>query len=424
MPPEAPPDDEVNSEPAPERRPNPMATFASLKIADYRWLWIGSIAMHLAMNMQMVARGWLVLRQTDDSPLALVMVVIAFAAPMAIFSPIGGALADRFSKKKLVTACLLGNAVMTLLLATLDMLDLIRYRHLLAIGVVNGTLMAVNVPSRHAIISDLVPDGLLMNAVSLANSSMNVARIAGPAVAGVLILYIDTWGVFYLIAMCYVMGALSLLVISKPIQSSKAKSKNLIADAVDGFSLAARDPRLRGLLVVLFVPTIFGFSLWSLLPVWAKAVLGVQSDGLGYLMTAMGIGALAGSLALASSGAVRHRGLALMGLTLLSGIVLLLFGGSRSYWSAMPLLFLNGLFSATMTSLNMTLIQQLADANARGRILSITTMLFGAAPLGAAPMGALAETIGTPAVFAINGAGIILFVLIFILFNKTFRSIH
>jgi predicted MFS family arabinose efflux permease len=313
---------------------------------------------------------------------------------------------------------------MTLLLATLDMLDLIRYRHLLAIGVVNGTLMAVNVPSRHAIISDLVPEGLLMNAVSLANSSMNVARIAGPAVAGVLILYIDTWGVFYLIAMCYVMGALSLLVISKPIQSAKAKSKNLIAEAVDGFSLAARDPRLRGLLVVLFVPTIFGFSLWSLLPVWAKAVLGAQSDGLGYLMTAMGIGALAGSLALASSGAIRHRGRALIGLTLLSGVVLMLFGGSRSYWSAMPLLFLNGLFSAMMTSLNMTLIQMLADANARGRILSITTMLFGAAPLGAAPMGALAETIGTPAVFAINGAGIVLFALIFILFNKTFRSVH
>lgn len=409
--------------PSADARPERTTTFASLKLADYRWLWLGSTAMHMAMHMQMISRGWLILRQTNNSPLALSLVMVAFAAPMALISPLGGAMADRFSKKKLVIGCLLANGLMTTLLATLNMLDWIRFWHLLVIGAVNGTLMAVNIPSRQALISDIVPRDMLMNAISLANSSMNLARIAGPALAGVLIIYIDTWGVFYLIAICYLLAAISLLPISSPLRAAITVSKGILRNMIDGFGMAVHDRTLRSLMIVLFVPGIFGFGMGALLPVWARAVLRVQSDGLGLLLTDMGIGALVGSLFLAACGSIRRRGRALLVLTLLSGVVLLIFSRSQSYLTAIPLLFISGMLSAVATSLNMTMIQMHANPSNRGRILSISTMLFGIAPLGVAPMGALAEAVGTQTVFAGSGVGIIVFVLILLLSDRHLRSL-
>ncbi len=153
----------------------------------------------MAMNMQMITRGWLVLRLADDSPLALSLVMVSFAFPLTFVSLLGGALADRIPRKSMIMLSQGGNAIMTLLLATLDITGLIEFWHLLAIGVVNGSMFAFNMPSRQAIISEIVPVSRLMNAISLNNSGMNLARAIGPAVAGVLIIYLDTAGVFYLI---------------------------------------------------------------------------------------------------------------------------------------------------------------------------------------------------------------------------------
>jgi len=111
----------------------------------------------MAMNMQMVTRGWLVLRLADDSPLALSLVMLAFATPVTFVSPIAGALADRISRRHIVMLSQSGNAIMTLLMATMDLTGFIEFWHILAIGVVNGSLMAFNMPSRQALISDSVP---------------------------------------------------------------------------------------------------------------------------------------------------------------------------------------------------------------------------------------------------------------------------
>ena len=112
----------------------------------------------MAMNMQMITRSWLVLRVTDDSPLALTLVTLTFALPMTIVSPLAGALADRFSRKKLVVFSQAANALLTIVMGSLDILGLVSFWHIMVIGIFNGSLMAVNMPSRQAIISDIVPD--------------------------------------------------------------------------------------------------------------------------------------------------------------------------------------------------------------------------------------------------------------------------
>ncbi len=186
-------------------------TFESLQISDFRWAWIGGFGSFTAMNMQMITRAWLVLRLADDSPLKLALVMMTFALPMTFVSLIGGALADRIPRKRMVILSQTGNVIMVAFVGVLDFTGVIEFWHLLLIGLVNGSLAAFNMPSRMAIISDIVPEKSLMNAISLSNSGMNVTRIFGPALAGILIIYIGTSGVFFLISGIYLVSVFSMM---------------------------------------------------------------------------------------------------------------------------------------------------------------------------------------------------------------------
>ena len=167
----------------------------------------------MAMNMQLVTQSWLVVELMNDSPLALSLSIVSFTAPITVVSLFGGVMADRIPRRHLVIFSQSGNAVMTFLLATLDATGLIVFWQVMAIGFINGSMMAFNMPSRQAIISDIVPESRLMNAISVNNSSMNLTRVVGPATAGFLILLIDTWAVFYLVSVVYVFAALSMAMV-------------------------------------------------------------------------------------------------------------------------------------------------------------------------------------------------------------------
>ena len=196
-----------------------------------------------------------------------------------------------------------------------------------------------------------------------------------------------------------------------------------MADIAGGFSYAMKDNRLRGLIIMLFVPALFGFPGVALLPAWGREVLNVQSDGLGYLMMAMGLGALTGSLILASMSAQRNRGLWLIAICFSWGISLAAFSRTETYLTAMTLLFISGLFNALFMSLTMTLIQTYSTPKMMGRVASIGMMTFGAIPLSVIPFGALAEKTGTASAYGLCGLSLIAFTLIFVLLARGFRKI-
>ena len=375
------------------------------------------------MNMQIVTRGWLILRLTDDSPLALSLVMMAFGLPMIVVSPIGGALADRVSRKGLVMFSQGGNAILTILLATLDLTDLIQFWHLLVIGFVNGSLMAFNLPSRQSLISDIVPPDNVMNAISLNNSGMNLSRIIGPAFAGLLIIFIETAGVFYLISLLYICSVLSTSFVLENVRSSGQDRKSIFSDIGDGFSYAASNPTILCLIILLFAGSLFGWPFVALLPAWGREVLDVGSDGLGFLMMITGIGALAGSLMLASMTKMVRRGKFLMAISLGWGIGIALFSQSGTYAFVVPLLIILGLFNALFMSLNMTLLQTYVTEEMRGRIMSIIMMTFGVMPLSVVPFAALAEKIGTPDALTISGIALFVFSAIFAFTNHQIRKI-
>ncbi len=399
--------------------------FETLQIPDFRWIWIGSFISFMAMNMQMITRGWLVLRLENDSPLALVLVMVSFAAPMTVVSLVGGALADRFPKKNLIIVSQSANAVMTFVLAMMDASGAIWFGAVLIIGVVNGSMMAINMPSRQAIISDIVPENKLMNAVALNNSAMNLTRIIGPAIAGFLIIFIDTSGVFYLIAAIYVLSALSLLMVkTNAVQARGGAKKGVGKDIFEGLRYVWSDVNLRGLILMAFIPSLFGFTLFALLPVWAREALNVNSSDLGILMTMMGVGALIGTLGLAGIRKFSRRGVLLLGLGVLWGVTLVGLANSMIFPVAMPFLLIVGLISSVYMSLNMTLTQISSAPEMRGRVMSIMMMTFGLMPIGALPFGTIAEYIGTANALTISGALLSILILAFAFAYPAFKRIE
>ena len=398
-------------------------TFESLSIPDFRWLWASSMTSFTAMNMQMVARVWLVLLLTDNSPLAVALVTMSFAAPVMFVSIIAGALADRIPRRRLVILGQSANALVTLAIATLDLTDIVAFWHLMVAGVVNGSLMALNMPSRQALVSEIVPDEKLMNGIALQNSAMNATRIAGPAAAGFLILYIDTWGVFYLVAAMYGLSVLSVVPMMAGRKVSSRSGKGMTGDVKAGFAYALGDPVLRSLILMAFIPVMFGFSYYVLMPAWAREALNVASDDLGVLMMTMGIGALAGSLLVAGLKTMKSRGLMLLGCCLVWGLSLAAFAQTTSYAVALPLLLIVGLASSVFMSLNMTLLQMHADPEMRGRVMSIAMMTFGMMPLSALPFGIVAEQTGTPFALMLSGLMLVGFTVAAGVASPTFRRI-
>ena len=395
----------------------------ALKYEEFKWIWLGSFMSFIAMNMQMITRSWLILRVTNDSPLALTAVTLTFALPMTLVSPFAGALADRLSRRKLIAISQLLTAFFTCVLGVLDITQLVNYWHIMLIGVFNGSFMAINMPSRQALISDVVPDKSLMNAISLNNSSMNLTRVLGPAFAGLLILLIDTAGVFFIVSVIYLLSALSVTLITAQNFNKSPKNSKVLSDVKEGLRYSTEDPKLKGLFTITFIAVLFGFSYYALIPAWAREALNIKSDGLGVLLMIMGIGATIGTILLATRGDTPHKGVILLCAATAWGISLAIFAQVNTFLIAAPFLVFIGLTSSIFMSMNMSLIQLNSKKEMRGRIMSIAMMTFGLMPLSAVPFGIIAETIGTSNALSISGVLLATATVIFAIFNKSFRSL-
>ena len=387
-------------------------------------MWLGAFASFMSMSMQMTTRAWLVLEITSDSPLALTWTMVSFAAPLTIVSLVAGALADRIPRRYIVIFSQTGNAVMTLLLAGLDMFGVVHLWHLILFGLVNGSLMALNMPSRQAMISQVVPERKLMNAISLSTAAMNVTAMAGPAAAGFLILLVDTHGTFFVIAGFYAFSAVSVAMVNAGRTSMARSGKSIVGDIKEGLAYALGDRTLRGLIMVVLLAVIFGSAYWPLLAVWAREVLDVGAGGLGILNSAMGVGALAGSLILASMTGFNKRGSLLLLVCVGWGVTLAIFARTVSFAQAIPILMLVGLLSAIFMSLRMTLLQSHSSAKMRGRVVSIGMMSWGLMPIGAVPFGVIATAYDTA--FALMLSGILLAVstVVFWIVYPSFRRVE
>ncbi|MDA1297972.1 MAG: MFS transporter [Chloroflexi bacterium] len=378
-------------------------TFESLASPQYRLLWFGLLMTMAALNMQMLARGFLSWELTK-SPIMVGLTGAGFAPPILLLSLFGGAIADRVDKKRIIMAGQLGMGLLSLFIAVSIVSGAITIWHLIGSSVVQGTLFAFLMPARQAIIPQLVEKRQLSNAVALNASGMSLMTLSAPAIAGYIYSAGGPEAAYFTIAGLNI-GAVLLTSFLKPAgQIGAAKAKRMWRDVKEGLRYARADRTVLMLLIVALSTTVLAMPMRTLLPVQIEEVFNRDVESLGLLLSMIGVGALAGSLLIAGLTTSQHRGMILLVTTAVSGLAILLAGLNTSYFVALAIMVLVGVGDSGRRTLNASLIMEQTDSDHRGRVMGIYMMNFGMIPLGTLPLAALGDVIGIRWAFALAGA--------------------
>ncbi len=381
-------------------------TFESLASPQYRLLWFGLLLTMAALNMQMLARGFLAWELTE-SALMVGLVGAGFAPPILVFSIFGGAVADRMDKKRIILAAQVGMGVLSLGIAFAIVLDVVNIWYLIGASVVQGFMFAFMMPARQAIIPMLVEKRQLSNAIALNASGMALMTVGAPGTAGYIYAAGGPEAAYFTIAGLNI-GAVLLTSFLKPVGvAGKAKASRMWRDVKEGLRYVRDDRTVTLLLAVTLFTTLFAMPLRTLLPVQIDEVFNREVESLGLLLSMIGVGALLGSLGIAGLRSGNHRGYVLLATTAGSGLAILLAGLNTSYFVALAIMVLVGLGDSGRRTLNASLLMEQTPDDQRGRVMGLYMMNFGLMPLGVLPMAAVGEAIGIRWAFAIAGAALI-----------------
>jgi predicted MFS family arabinose efflux permease len=353
--------------------------------------------------MQTVAQSWLVLQLTGSAFLLGLTNTLQFG-PILLFSVFGGVIADRNPRRTILMTTQAVQGVLALTLGLLIWSGHIRYGHVMAVAVLWGIMAALDQPARQSFIMELVGREHLVSAVGMNSASFNAARIVGPAVAGVLIARVGLFMGFLLNALAFVVsiGALSRVPARPPAPAGHA---TVLAAIAEGLAYAARTPAVRFILSLQVIISfcVFNFSVY--VPLLARNVLGLGSEGFGFLMASLGVGAVTAGLSL---GAIGGRQLSTNLIAAAVGAAclgLLGLAATRHVRQAVLLLAAVGFAGTLVMAGCNTSLQLMAPDALRGRVMSLYTLLSGGMfPIGAFVVGALSERWGVSRAFAVNGA--------------------
>jgi MFS family permease len=375
---------------------------AALRHRNFRLFCFGQIISLCGTWMQTVAQTWLMYRLTR-SELMMGLTQFCLQIPVFALAPLGGLLSDRRSRHRIVVVCQSLLMAQALVLGLLTVTGRVAVGHILALAIVMGCINAFDMPARQSFIVEMTGKEDLLNAISLNSSIFNAARVAGPALAGLLVARVGEGVCFLFNAASFVPVILSLLAMRLPPYQApvvEAPWEHLR----QGFRYAYHTLPVRRLLMLLAAATLSGATALVLMPFFADAILGRGSQGLGALLASMGIGALIGTLILAgrrtTEGLIRVILLSAAGL----GACLILLAASRNYRLSLGIMLALGFSTLRQLAATNTLIQSLIRDEYRGRIMSIYTMtVVGLVPFGSIVTGAVAERYGAPVTVAAGG---------------------
>lgn len=376
----------------------------ALRHRNYRLFFVGQTISLVGTWMQSVAQSWLVYRLTG-SPLLLGAVAFATQAPAFLASPIGGLLADRFERRRVLIWVQVAAMVPALLLAILTLTDRITIPYLFALAIVLSIVFGIDIPTRQSFVVEMVGREDLVNAIALNSSMFNGARVIGPAIAGVLVATVGEGWCFFINAVSFVPIVISLLMMKLAPGGESPARRHPARELADGWRFTFRHRPIRALLILLGVTSFTASPYIVLMPIIADRILGAGARGLGILTAAAGIGAVVGALVLASKRQVEGLGRWIVAGAVLFGASLIAFSFARSFNLAVALLLPVGFFMIIQMASSNTLVQTMTPDPLRGRVMSLYAMVFmGTAPLGSMMAGTLGERIGAPATVAICGA--------------------
>jgi MFS family permease len=384
-----------------------IRTFDSLKIRDYRLLWLGQLNSTMGQWMDQVTRLWLIYTMTH-SALDLGVVSAARGIPFLIFGIIAGAAADRYDKRIQLVTAQAGNVILNAVLAFLVFTGTVQPWHVYVTAFLSGLLQAFQTPARQVLINDLVGQQYLLNAISLNAAAFNLSRSVGPALAG---LVIEVWGVdacYLLQAVLYLFATTWTLQMRIPQAAVAPKDEaetpqSLLASVREGLKYIAAQKLVLALMILALAPVVLGMPFVSLMPMFALDVFHGTARTQGLLLAMVGIGALTGALGMASFGWRRSGGKLLIAGAVGFGLSLVLFAASPLLPLAMFCVLLAGFFQASYATQNQTMLQTIVPSEFRGRVLGVYLLDVGLMPLGSLIVGVLAHFLGAPITVGIMG---------------------
>lgn len=365
--------------------------------------------------MQQIAMSWLIYSLTK-SPLMMGVVMFASFVPSFFASPIAGVLIDRVNKFRAMVIIQVVFMIGAFVLAGLTLAGIVQVWHIVVLSILTGIANAIDMPLRQAFVVQLVDDPKdLGNAISLNSSSFNLARLIGPAIAGVLIASTGEGICFLLNAISYIAVIWALFMMKITERPNKKDTKlTMISELKEGFVYVWESVQIRSIILCLAITCMIGMSCPVIMPVFVKEILHGEADILGFLMSASGIGAFLGALYLAGRKSVEglEKWVCYAALLIALGFMGLYF--TASILISMVLMFLTGVGMVIIIAACNTMVQHLVDDDKRGRVMSIYTMAgLGTVPLGNLLCGAVAEKIGVADTFLLVGISMAITAVIF-----------
>lgn len=383
----------------------PVAVFASLRMSDFRYLFFGTFFGHVGFWMWIVGQGWLAFELTHSATF-LGVLHAATAIPSLLIMLPSGVLADRWDRRAMIFYSNVVLAVASGVLMVLVGLEVAQPWQLVVLAALTGGAAAVNMPARQAMGPQLAGPGLTSNAVALSSLSFNASRVLGPACAGLLIAVVGLFGCF--LAQTILLGVSAVLtgmIRTRGVPSPSGRPRSVTQNLTDGLEHSLRDPVLRGCIIVSLLHNLFGLTYSHLMPVFAGAVLGVGGAGLGTLLTAVGVGSAAGSVAAVMLSEHRQKGLIVFVTSVAFGIGIVLFAVASWLPLTLAALAFLGLVHAMASIANHTILNVASPDAYRGRVNSVFIFTWNIAPLSALPAGWLADQIGAP--LTVGGSGVL-----------------
>jgi MFS family permease len=375
---------------------------SALRYRNYRLYWLGHFSSVLAQNMEMVAQSWLVLQLTN-SPLLLGLTGLTNSIPTIALTLVGGVIADRADRRGIVLFAQAITSAFFFILATLVVSGRVRLWHILLFTFFSGCLRAFERPSRLALLPQTISKEEMTSAVALAGTIWQLNRLIGPAVAGMLIYLVDVGPTYYGCFLASVAALVCWYLIRIQGNDSRGTQSGLFQHMMDGLRFIRSNEVFYTFIAMTFFNSVFGMSYSILMPVFARDILLVGSQGYGFLQSAGGAGALGGTLLVAAAARWKRKGLQAISGAVLFGMLLIGFGFSPWFWLSLVFVFFIGLSSQFYMTTISTILQLKLPDQLRGRVMGIFGLTWDLMPVGGAVAGTMAEYTGAPVAVAFGG---------------------
>ena len=400
------------------RIPRRIHTFDAFLNPNYRLLWVSNFFAYISRWMQMTMLGWFVFEETGS---AFLVTLVGFSGmgPLVVLGVFGGVLADRLDKRKLLLGTLFANLLAATGMAALIFSDFIfeagnlQYWHAYLVMLVGGIGWGLDMPSRRTIVLDVLGRARVNNAIALDSVGMHSSRMLGPLIGGGLItislfLFSDGYGLeagYAVTLMFFITSAIMMLNVKTPARDVTAAGQaswNILRNLIEGVRYVSSEATLIAVVLITVFMNLLLFPYQQLIPVVAANVLHVGPTLMGLLLAFEGLGALIGSIGIASWSNLTHHGRVYLFGSMAGLVMLLAFSFSQWYGLSLALMLMLGLGTAGFGAMQATIILLVARDDMRGRGLGVITLAIGAGPIGGLMLGITADAIGAPRAMTIN----------------------